>query len=93
MSAFVTIIAALEVRGIINRKEGEQLVEHINNAPQSSQLGEAVSVVTELLKADETPAVEDNKTENVLEAAGVKPDAEEAPKPEPKKESSSTKKK
>lgn len=73
MSAFNTIIATLEYRGIINREEGELLVDHINNHPQSSNLGDAVETVTKILTGEVTAP---ESTGGVLEAA--KPQTDKA---------------
>lgn len=48
-----SIIALLELKGVISRAEGEKLVEHINNKPQSVSLSDAVDQVKELLKDGE----------------------------------------
>lgn len=47
---FNALIAVLEIKGIISREEGEKLVEHFNNKPQSTQLADAVEQITEILQ-------------------------------------------
>lgn len=48
------IIAILELKGIINREEGEKLVEHLANKPQSTVLADAVEQIKELVDTVET---------------------------------------
>lgn len=46
---FNTILALLEIKGVISREEGEKINEHVNNRPQSTHLADAVTQVRELL--------------------------------------------
>lgn len=48
------IIAILELKGIITREEGEKLVEHLANKPQSTMLADAVEQIKELVDTVET---------------------------------------
>jgi hypothetical protein len=60
------IIAVLELKGILSRDEGEKLVEHLNNKPQSTMLADMVTQVKDFVTKVEpkhlleqlTPAVE-----------------------------------
>jgi hypothetical protein len=46
---FNAIIAALVVKGILSKDEGEKLVEHLNNRPQSTSLAEMITQVKEFV--------------------------------------------
>lgn len=59
------IIATLEIKGIITRAEGEKLVEHLNNSPQSTSLNDAVEQVKKLFGVDEKPKAVAEKSDNV----------------------------
>lgn len=47
---FNALIAVLEIKGIITREEGEKLVEHFNNKPQSTLLADAVEQIKEIIE-------------------------------------------
>jgi hypothetical protein len=49
------IIATLVLKNIISQDEGEKLVEHLNNKPQSTVLSDAIADVTPLLNAPAPP--------------------------------------
>lgn len=57
-----SIIALLEIKGIVSRDEGEKLVEYLNNKPQSTVLSDAVEQLKELV-ADTKPVLEQVKSE------------------------------
>jgi polyhydroxyalkanoate synthesis regulator phasin len=46
---FNAIIAALVLKGILSKDEGEKLVEHLNNKPQSTSLAETIKQVSEFV--------------------------------------------
>lgn len=43
------LIAVLVLKGILSKDEGEKLVEHLNNKPQSTQLADAMEQVSEFI--------------------------------------------
>lgn len=48
---FNAIIAVLVIKQIITREEGEQLVEHLHDKPQSTELRDAITAVGEIIGA------------------------------------------
>jgi hypothetical protein len=59
------IIATLELKGIITRAEGEKLVEHLNNVPQSTSLNDAVEQVKALFNTKPEPKKVAESSDNV----------------------------
>lgn len=46
---FNALIAVLVLKGILTKDEGEKLVEHINNKPQSTQLADTIEQIEEFI--------------------------------------------
>lgn len=51
---FNALIAALVLKGVLTKEEGEKLVEHLANKPQSTQLADAIEQVKEFIVAAAT---------------------------------------
>jgi polyhydroxyalkanoate synthesis regulator phasin len=46
---FNALIAVLVLKGVLTKDEGEKLVEHLNNKPQSTSLADMVEQVKEFV--------------------------------------------
>lgn len=52
---FNAILAVLVLKNIISKDEGERIVEHLNQRPQSTVLSDAIAQITELMDAPAPP--------------------------------------
>jgi hypothetical protein len=50
------LIAVLVIKGILTRDEGDALVEHLNDKPQSTVLADAITVISEIIAPPATAA-------------------------------------